>query len=64
MNCLEKLIDAQKKYIKVLEDELCDVIPIANIHGWRSVNIEKEHFAREEIKEAEKSATLLQPTGE
>lgn len=33
---LKALVNVQEEYIKLLSDELTEVVPIAHAHGWKS----------------------------
>jgi hypothetical protein len=46
------IISAYENYLKVLNDEINDLISIAVIHGWKSRNIERGEQARKAIEEA------------
>lgn len=48
---MQKLLDLQSEYIKLLGDELEEVVPIASIHGWKSSRYEAGLKLREEIKQ-------------
>lgn len=47
---LVRLIKAYESYIELLSEELNEVVPIASIHGWRSVRYEKGEVLRNEIE--------------
>ena len=51
---VEKLIKAKDKYIKLLEDELEETVPIAANHHWRSTRHEKGKEIRGMINELSK----------
>jgi hypothetical protein len=44
-----KLVEKQQEYIKLLTDELSDVVSMAFVHGWRSNRFEVGKKLREEI---------------
>ena len=44
-----KMIDKQSEYIKLMEDELNDVIGMASIHGWQSKRVQEGIKLRNEI---------------
>ena len=50
---MRELIDTQKEYIKLLSDELDEVIVLAYTHGWRSNRYEKGVEFRNKIEELE-----------
>ena len=45
----ENLIEAQAKYIKLLEDELSEVSGLAWVHGWRSTKADAGEALRRRI---------------
>lgn len=46
---MNELIEAYEEYIKLLGDELSDVVSLAYIHGWRSTRYESGKTCREKI---------------
>lgn len=46
----KNLIETQEKYIKILEDELYDVMPLAFSHGYQSHRYEMSCNAREDLE--------------
>lgn len=50
-----ELHTAYEDYIKILVDEINDLVGIASIHGWKSRNVERRNQAREEIRRVTKS---------
>lgn len=44
-----KLVEKQQEYIKLLTDELSEVVSMAFVHGWRSNRFEAGKKLREEI---------------
>lgn len=50
----KKLIKAQSDYIKLLGEELNEVVGIASVHGWKSSRYEQGIKCREKIKNAKK----------
>jgi hypothetical protein len=48
---LEELVKAYEDYIKILGDELAEIVPLAVVHGWKSTRFEQGEQARKRIKE-------------
>lgn len=51
MNNLEKIIDLQDQYIKLLGEEIESLIGLAYSHGWVSTRYEQGKILREKIQE-------------
>jgi hypothetical protein len=51
INILEELVAAKDEYIKLLGEELKDLIPVASIHGWQSHRVAVGQAARAKIVE-------------
>ena len=47
----EAIISAFQEYIELLEDELNEVVPIADDHGWRTKRYEAGVLLREKINQ-------------
>lgn len=47
-----KIIDAQERYIALLDEESTELVPLATMHGWRTSRYEQGVKLRAEIKEA------------
>ena len=47
----KELVEAQEEYMRLLNGELEEVVPIAYNHGWRTSRFEQGHQAREKIAE-------------
>lgn len=47
---VENLTSAYEDYIKILSDEITEMVPVASVHGWRSQRVKDGQRAREEIK--------------
>ncbi len=47
---LSKLVNVQIEYIKLLGDELNEVVWYANSHGWKSTRYDKGKELRESIE--------------
>ena len=45
-----QLIKTQEEYIKLISDELTDVVGIASVHGWKSNRYEQGKLLREKIE--------------
>jgi len=56
-----KLIDALDSYVKLLDDELNEVVPLANVHGWRSKRFEVGEMARDKINSLREQHTSPKP---
>lgn len=54
MNNTDDLITLQREYIKLLGDEINDLISYATVHGWKSSNVEKGNELRAKIAMVEK----------
>jgi len=50
----QKLIIAQKEYIKLLGEEIDSISSLAYIHGWRSIRVKQGERARKTIAALEK----------
>lgn len=50
---MNRLMEAYKDYIELLENELDEVCPVAAVHGWKSDRVEKGYELRARIKELE-----------
>ncbi len=48
----EKLKEAYEEYIQLLDDEIKDLLGLAELHGWKSSRVEQGEKAREKIKQA------------
>ncbi len=48
---MERLITAYEVYVKLLRDELNEVVPLAAAHGWKTTRFEQGKEARTKITE-------------
>ena len=48
-----RLLAEKNKYIKLLREELNEVIPFTAVHGWKSTRVEAGKIARERIARLE-----------
>lgn len=44
-----KMIEKQKEYIALLNEELNGVVPMAHVHGWKSTLFEQGKKLRDEM---------------
>ncbi len=56
MENLDKIINSQDEYIKLLSDELNDLAVFAHTHGWKSSRYEKGKVLREKIEISKQKA--------
>jgi hypothetical protein len=52
---MEELIKAYEDYIKLLDEELNELVGVAYVHGWRSSRAEQGKKLREEIIKAKQN---------
>jgi len=56
----KNLIEAQEKYIKLLQEELDETATIAWVHGWRSHRFESGMLLRRRISSINKHLNKLE----
>lgn len=49
-NQINQLINAYEEYIELLGEEIDELTPFANTHGWQSKKYEKGKLLRERIR--------------
>jgi hypothetical protein len=55
---LNKIIETQKEYIKLLSDEINDLAPMAYVHGWATSRYEMGQELRKKISDLEENLNI------